>query len=152
REAGGNPYLLRELAQNPVTEPIEKEESGRRASLDRVLRARIEQLPAPAQALLEIVAVAGQPLDQQAAVDAAQVAGQDRSAVALLRASRLLTVRTMPGGAFVDTYHDRIRQAVGHGLLPERRRQHHMSLAVVLEHRPGTDPETLAEHLLAADA
>ena len=152
REAGGNPYFLRELAQSPLATPEHEapQSGGGHPSLERLLNARIEQLPPAAKDLIEVVVLSGRPLDQRDAAAAADAAGQDRAAVALLRALRLLTVSSAGAQILVDTYHDRIRRAVELTLPAERRRERHRALAAVLEARAGTDPETLAEHHLAA--
>jgi hypothetical protein len=151
-EARGNPYFIHELAQSPLAglEDAPGDEGRATPSLERLLHERVEKLPEAAKELIEIVVLSGRPLDGRDAVAAAGITGQDRMAVALLRALRLLTVRSVGSQILVDTYHDRIRHAVGQTMSEEKRRKRHADLATVLEARGGVDPETLAEHHLAA--
>jgi tetratricopeptide (TPR) repeat protein len=50
----------------------------------------------------------------------------------------------------IDTYHDRIREAILFGLNPERRRTHHLTIAHTLEAEGLRDAEVLAVHYRAA--
>ena len=75
RESGGSPYFVYELVEY-LKEGGELGEGGTLSthfSLDSVLGRRIGRLPAEAVSLLEVLAVAGQPLRQAIACKAADL-------------------------------------------------------------------------------
>ena len=148
-EAGGHPLFIVELARHLALAGM----SGPNVSLDDLVAARIDGLEEPARRLLEVVALAGQPLSRQVAVEAAQVEPQDASGhVTSLAALRLLRAARAGGEQALEAYHDRIREAVVVRLDAERRKSHHERLAEALE-RAGTagrDPLVLVRHLEAA--
>ena len=147
REAQGNPYFIRELVQ--YARLTRRNASGgdarARPRLDEALRARVEQLPSDARRLLEIIAVSGLPLSLSVAVQASALADGDQSAIHVLRAHHL--VRTSgTHDMTVETYHDRIREAVVSALTPEILQSHHRQLAGALEASGNADAEALAHH------
>jgi hypothetical protein len=145
QEARGNPFFLTEL--------VREVQSGSgltgQVSVDRLIRTRVGRLPEEARRLLEIVAVSGRPLAETEASRAAGIA-DGRSQATFLQASRLLrgTVVGEEGG--LETYHDRIREAIVNSLAPEKLRNLHWALAVALEESGRSDPEYLAAHFEAA--
>jgi serine/threonine protein kinase len=145
REAGGSPFFLVELSRFTESTGLSSAES-----LDNVIRSRIALLPVGGRELLEMVAVAGRPIVATAANVAAQLHREDVAMLARLRADHLLRTRVRAGRDEVDTYHDRIREAILSGLTPERRRTHHLTIAHTLEAEGLRDPEVLAVHYRAA--
>ena len=83
-----------------------------RVSFGDVMRVRLGHLGPEARRVLELVAVAGQPLSQRVAARAAGLAGEDQ-VMSLLRAGSLVRTSGAPELGRVETYHDRIRAAVG---------------------------------------
>ena len=86
RESGGNPFFIGELARYALEHPewLTGDRSGT-FDLDQVLWARVTRLPAAARSLLELVAIAGQPLRNvywRDASDAAAPRSADLCAVA----------------------------------------------------------------------
>src|SRR5262249_19602833 len=71
---------------------------------------------------------------------------EDLTALAHLRAARLLRGTARAEGSEIETYHDRIRETVQAGLDADTRRRHHAALARVLEASGRDDPEVLAIH------
>ncbi len=146
REAGGNPLFVQELARSMA--------GGRTSdgalTLAGVLATRVGRLPPDARTLLGVVALAGHPLDERLARDAA-----DLNALAFDRALRALLATQLlrPGGAgarsTLEATHDAIRDAALVGLSPETLAALHRSLARVLEVDPHTEPDALALHLRA---
>ena len=139
RESGGSPYFvqeLRETSQYSETAVV---------SLDAVLYARVAALADGAKRLVEIAAVSGRPLPEDAARLAAGLAAEDRRIPAMLRAQRL--IRGAAG--YIETYHDRVREAVVSNLDRATLQRHHLSLATILE-AYGTDSEAIAEHFAGA--
>jgi serine/threonine protein kinase/tetratricopeptide (TPR) repeat protein len=151
REAAGNPFFVRELVQY-VAGGAELPGPGAapEITLEQVLQARIAALPPAARSLLELVAVAGQPLRQGDAGRALDLPAEERDALALLRAARLLRA-TGPGEQdAIDTYHDRVREILVAHLAPAMLQGRHRRLAQVLEASGDVDLEVLAVHFAAA--
>jgi serine/threonine protein kinase len=142
REAAGSPFFIQELARFSEG-TAEREDNA--ASLDDVIRARVGRLPESAQHLLEIVAVAGQPVGAEPAIAAAGIEENAHPLIAALRADNLVRTRIRAGREELVTYHDRVREAVVDRLEPSRRKECHLRLALALE-RFGGDPEILSTH------
>ncbi len=147
REAGGSPFFIVELARYSETTGLATGEYGAGdMALDSVIHSRISQLPVGGRDLLEVVAVAGRPIVATAANLAASLHRDDQAMLARLRADHLLRTRVRNGRDEVDTYHDRIREAILGALPPDRRRAHHLTIATTLESEGARDPEVLAVH------
>ncbi len=152
RESGGSPYFVYELVEY-LKEGGELGEGGTLSthfSLDSVLGRRIGKLPPEAESLLEVLAVAGQPLRQSIACKAADLGAVGFSGLALLRAQHLVRGTGLGSLDEVETYHDRIRETVVNHLDPDRRRELNQRLARELEQAGGADPETLGVHFEGA--
>jgi tetratricopeptide (TPR) repeat protein len=152
RESGGSPYFVYELVEY-LKEGGELGEGGTLSthfSLDSVLGRRIGRLPEQAESLLEVLALAGQPLRQAIACRAAGAGAAGFSALALLRAQHLVRGTGVGSLDEVETYHDRIRETVVNLLGAERRRELNGCLARTLEEAGGADPETLGVHFEGA--
>jgi eukaryotic-like serine/threonine-protein kinase len=143
RDSAGNPLFITELVRAP-------EGATQASSLDRLIGDRVSRLDEPARRLLEVVAIAGQPIELELAKQAAQHQGADYEVMTTLRGGRLARTRTAGGRQEIETYHDRIREAVSAQLAPEVLQGCHARLANALEasHRP--DPEMLATHFHGA--
>jgi tetratricopeptide (TPR) repeat protein len=145
REGQGHPLFLAELARGTT--------GGRddTANLEDLIARRIGALPTSAAALLRTAAVAGRPVPVDQAARAAGLAGVG-SELALLRAERLIRVRHVgdSGHAYVEPYHDRIREAAVVTLPVAEQRWIHESLARALETAGGHELESLVMHWLAA--
>jgi len=151
REAGGSPFFIVELSRFSESTGLMAGEHGPGAgALDNVIRSRISFLPVGGRDLLEIVAVAGRPIVATAANTAANLNRDDQAMLARLRADHLLRTRVRGGRDEVDTYHDRIREAILSGMPVDRRRAHHRTIAETLEAEGTHDAEVLAVHFLGA--
>ncbi|HEX8152138.1 MAG TPA: serine/threonine-protein kinase, partial [Thermoanaerobaculia bacterium] len=86
RESRGIPYFVHEL--------VRFVQSGAKItgslSLEQVLAGRVAALPDAPRRLLETIAVAGQPIRQSDAYNAAGLVGEDRASTAFLRAEHLI--------------------------------------------------------------
>jgi serine/threonine protein kinase/tetratricopeptide (TPR) repeat protein len=142
-EARGSPLFVRELVRYAIAGGARPGE----VSLDQVLLARLDALPAAARGLLEVVAVAGGPVDVRLAAAAAGVQAEARTALATLRGEHL--VLTGDENA-VETYHDRIREVVLGSLGSEGVRERHRQLAFAMEAAGGRDSDALALHFREA--
>jgi serine/threonine protein kinase len=153
REAAGNPFFIDELARFETGGPAGARDpaGGRREiTLGEVIRARVAQLSAEARGLLEVLAVAGQPLEQAVALAAAGLESQGASAVSALRSGHLVRTGGTRERDQIETYHDRIRETIAAALRPDALPDLHRRLAVALEASGRPDPETLAVHLAGA--
>jgi serine/threonine protein kinase len=149
RESGGNPYLITEIArhlQARSTIPEAAAAGSGGVSLQEMVWSRIQRLPAQGRRLLEVVAVAGQPLSQKCACLASSLDVDDQASLALLRSERLLRSSGPRIDDEVEVYHDQIRESLLDRLALETRFRHHRRLAEELEAAGGADPETLAVH------
>jgi serine/threonine protein kinase len=148
RESGGNPFFVGELVQHALAggKPATASAPTETLALEEALWRRIATLPADARRLLEVATVFGGPLRQEDACAAAELEADERPALAVLRAGRLL--RGTGAGAWdeIESYHDRVRETVVAHLAQERRVQLHGRLAQVLEAGGQAEPEVLAGH------
>ena len=126
--------------------------SGRAGSVDlgAIVMERVGRLPVPARRLLEVIALAGQPIPQHCACRAAGLDDDAWPALLALRHERLIRSNGLQFDDPVMTSHDRIRESVVGWIDIAARREHHQKLATVLEEWGRSDMETLASHFLAA--
>jgi len=125
RESRGSPYFIAELVRHVQAGALDLDaadaDPGRRLALDDVLWSRVRRLPDDAREVLEVVALSGRPLrlvDLNGCVDEAV---DGRSALALLRAARLVRGTGRAETDEVEAYHDRVRETVAARLAPEAR-------------------------------
>jgi tetratricopeptide (TPR) repeat protein len=151
RESGGNPFFVAELVQyvQADTSLLDHVPNANEVAFDEVLWSRIERLPEEARRLLEVVAVSGRPLGHAEASRAAELGEGERAAFTLLRSGQLIRT-TGPAEREVETYHDRVREAVAGHIPPFALEGHHRRLGLVLELSGRTDPEVLAVHFEGA--
>ncbi len=151
REGGGSPLLLTELTRYSHERGVVPSGSaaGTGIALHDVIRARFRQLAEAPRRLLEVVAVAGRPIDLGVAGVAAEIRSGLGATVERLHASRLIRRAVSDEHDEVETYHDRIREAVVETLGREHLRSHHRRLAEALEAAGQADAETLAAHFAA---
>ncbi|MBI3694136.1 MAG: protein kinase [Acidobacteria bacterium] len=153
RESGGSPFFVDELVRYTQTvrgsERDEEPQEGE-IKLEEVIQARVSRLPEAARRFLEVVAVAGQPLEMEVAKKAAALDAEEHPTVGLLRAGHLVRTRGTPELEEIETYHDRIRETVVARLSSEILKSHHHRLASALEASAHADPEMLAGHFQGA--
>ncbi len=142
RDAGGNTMFLAELARSAGT-------VGGAPTLGELLRDRIARLPADARALLTACAVAARPTALDVAARAAGLTDSS-SALAVLRAERLLRAQPTADRDRVEPFHDRIRVAVVEDLGTGELRAVHRDLAAAYQYGAPGEPEPLVDHLLGA--
>lgn len=146
-EGQGSPFFISVLATAQQDGPVETMSILR---LEDVLAQRIQALPASCRQLLEIVAVAGQPIRETAALQASECS-TPQSVLIPLWTQGLLRQLNRAGRDCLETYHDKIRETIFKGLTADRLRECHAKLAKFLEEDGTCDPETLARHFRGAD-
>jgi hypothetical protein len=155
RESGGNPFFVYELVEHLQDDPSATGANATatdvRLTLTDVLWKRILRLPAEQRRLLEVMAVAGRPLREVDACQAADWPAVDLSALAQLRSVRLVRSTGTAEQQALEIYHDRIRETIVVHLTAEVLGSAHRRLAVVLEAAGQYDPEALAIHFQGAN-
>lgn len=145
RESAGNPWLI-ELASSLIDE-AHSEALNEDLILNEAFRRRIAHLPEAPRILLEVICVAGRPLFQTDAFEAAGLGTNGQDSLEQLRSAGSRLIRTTgPNRDKLDTYHDRVRETVLRHLTPECRQDYHRRIACVLESSSLADPEALATH------
>ena len=109
---------------------------------------RIKQLPPGARDVLNVLAVARRPVNEDVALNAAGLSATAVELIAALRNAQL--VRSSGTGYGVEIYHDRIAEMLVSLLADDERKQIHRRLAQTIEARGLDDPEGLYEHYLGA--
>jgi hypothetical protein len=159
QEAGGNPFFVVELVHHLRTlvlpgGEIESVLDGNVFRLESMILDRVANLPAAARRLLQVVALAGDPLPQRALATAAGVVlgseEWERGVSALVEES-LVRRRGRQGPDVVECYHDRIRETVV-GSLDEATSHHlHVQLAQAVEQWDRERTDMLARYWLSAE-
>ncbi|MBI4816523.1 MAG: protein kinase [Deltaproteobacteria bacterium] len=145
-EAAGSPFFVDVLARYARKESV-TQGSDPEIRLDAIFERRLAKLAEPARRLLEVVAVAGRPIERDVAAWAAELSARDESGVLeALRAAHLVRTAQTSGSEILETYHDRIRAAVNRGLGKEKLAERHRDLARALEARRRDDHEALFFH------
>jgi hypothetical protein len=146
KESGGSPFFARELAL------VAQRGSVPGLSLNDAVSAHVAALGDGARRVLQVLALAGQPLPASVVLSAAGMPEGHRE-VDVLRAERLLRVST-PGEREreLECYHDKIREGVSAAMSPLRVRELAAGLAGALSNAAGTDPELLTRCLEEAGA
>ena len=142
-EAEGSPLFAQELSRHALSHGGGPDLPAQALRLEDVVRERLGLLCAEERRLLEIVSIAGHPVQEQAAALAAPF---ERRALARLRALHLVSRRSADPEGTLEPYHDRVRVAVLGGISADGARAHHLALGQALEALPEADPEILAEH------
>lgn len=157
REAQGSPLFVIELVRYRDDRAATGAGSAtsRQVSLDYVLGARVASLSPPAQKLLQVIAVAGRPVAQALAVQAADLQREARAVLLRLRSAHFVRTAGDDERDRVETFHNRVRELVIRGLAPEALRAIHAAWARALTEdaaRHGTDEDVdgLAFHWLGA--
>ncbi len=155
RESGGNPFLVEELVGSvgSRTRGQSAQDAAQEIAaitLDQMVIGRLEALPDDVRRLLEVIAISGRPLRLSVAGEASGVRQTADEAIALLRARRFVRAGLRDGHEVIEVIQSRIRETIVDQLSAATVREHHASLAHVLEATPDADVEALAAHLLGA--
>jgi eukaryotic-like serine/threonine-protein kinase len=148
QESRGVPFfvdaLIEHFWQGDVRKPL-----ARGVGLSSILFESVDDLPLGARRLLEIVALAGKPINCGVAHEASSLRGGDGEQVEeILRGRKLL--RRGTGGTRLEVYHERIGEAVVASLKADELPNLHHRLALALSADGEAEPEDLAIHFRAA--
>ena len=158
-EARGSAFFVQELAEHTRTglewqSEVSREGSATAAAvdLDEVLWHRVQQLPEQARQLLEIIAIAGQPVQFRDLANTSSFEAIPQHTLNLLRSTRLIRSTGSRLTDEIETFHDRVRESVSRHLSRTAKRDYHSQLAEAFEANGQTAPETIASHLHAAES
>ena len=158
-EAQGSAFFVQELAEHARTGlewQSEVSRDGRSViaavDLDEVLWHRVQQLPEQARQLLEIIAIAGQPVQFRDLAHTRTWDAVPQHTVNLLRSTRLIRSTGNRLTDEIETFHDRVRESVARHLSRPAKRDYHSQLAEAFEANGETPPETIASHLHSAES
>jgi hypothetical protein len=144
REAGGNPFFIGELVQYLQTSDRNRLGGVR---LDQVIAHRIAQLSPTGRKLLQLVALAGEPISRRALSSALGCSPKEIADEAgVLRTLRFIRAAGALSEERVEPYHDRIRDAALASLDDDTRRAWHRALALAYEEHAALSEEQLARH------
>ncbi|MEO8706148.1 MAG: AAA family ATPase [Kofleriaceae bacterium] len=148
REAAGHPLFLAELAHHQASHGGELN-----PRLDEALWQRTMALEPDSRRLLQLVAVAGTPIDQRTIADAAGLSPTRCAPLfAALRGERFVKTSINATGANVEPYHDRVRESIVTRLEREvfTTTSSHLAHAMLRAGMGETAPELVVRHLFAA--
>ena len=146
RESDGSPFLASEYARG-VRDGIAGEDT---LALERVLDRRLAMLPAGSRRVVEVLAVAGQPLPADVAAEIAEIAGVDSELFVPLRELRFIRSRFTGYIEEIELYHEFVRRATLETMDLATRRQLHLRIADTLMRHRIADSVTIAGHRAAA--
>lgn len=144
-ETRGHPMFIVELMRHSSAERGSLE-----VQLDDAIVQRAASVGDDARRVLELISLAAIPItEDQLSIAVVGEPGRVMREVALLRAARLARTAAGTTARGLETYHDRIREAVVSRLDARTARAHHERLAIALE-TTGADPAFLIAHFQAA--
>lgn len=146
RESGGNPFFLAELVRHTQRLGLGEAET----SLEGYLRSRLDHLDAEARDLLNLLALAGEPLDWEILVRASGLGEGTAAVLARLRRQQLVRAQGERARLQLEPTHDRVRRAAEDLLEEAQRAPVHLRLAEALLQQGSAEPMALARHLKAA--
>ena len=145
REAGGSPFVLAQLARYAGVSIARTKQPP---TFGDMFATRLAALSAEARRFLETLAICGRPMAADVICDACGIARERQSLVATLRAARF--IRSSGSSERIETYHDRIRDALAASIAPDAIRRIHGRMLEVLLKRRSNDGEALFEHYRGA--
>ena len=146
-ESRGDPFLIDQLSRYALETAADGDGA---VTIRQVIERRLANLTPDVHRLLEIVAVAGQPIPLSVVRRAAGVDIDDHPTLANLVVDRLARLRETRGPREIELYHDRIRETIVAAMSSETRRERHLALAMALQAEGGFDPAILARQFQEA--
>jgi predicted ATPase len=155
-KADGNPFFLEELARTVVEQGADAPSSTVPDTVQAVLLARIDRLPAPAKRLLQTAAVIGKDVSLPLLQAVTEVSEEAlRQELSHLQAAEFLYETYTPTAPAYTFKHILTQEVASQSLVRRARQQYHERIAEVLEERfpeiVEMQPELLAQHYTEAD-
>jgi eukaryotic-like serine/threonine-protein kinase len=159
REASGHPFFAIEFVHHlcNIAKPhgtLDVADDGLTLRLDGMILERVGNLPDESQRMLRVIAVAGDALPQRVLASAAEVAFGSEAwerGMSALTDELLIRRRGRQATDVVETYHDRIRDAVVASLDHEALHHVHVQLAKAVEQWERERTDMLARYWMAAE-
>jgi tetratricopeptide (TPR) repeat protein len=152
RSAAGSPFFLGELGRYLSTHPRPTTSDAvphGHVGIDEILHVRTRDLPPSSRTVLEILAVAGAPLEQQTTLVAARIDATERGLLTNLE--RLSILRTTDvESRRIEFYHDKLREEVLRQLDQDARVRHHRAIAEALVSSAAPNPLMALDHFDAS--
>ena len=142
RESEGSPFLIDQFSRHWQLETARPES----ATISQIVGEQLSALPLHIRQLLEVIAVAGQPIACGAANAAVGLPRDSHAELAHLVVERCVRIRDTRGPRQVELYHDRVRDGVVASMPADRRQARHLALAHALEREDPTEPPLIATH------
>ncbi|MCU1278798.1 MAG: hypothetical protein JWM53_2344, partial [bacterium] len=150
KEADGNPFFIRQLAETRPT--IGGETDASPVQFAELLVAKLGALSPAARRVIEVVALAARPLSEQVAMHAAMVEGADaRAVLQSAQQSRLIAGTGGANDVLFESVHDRIREEVTCLISRDTSRSHHVNIANAMIAAGQREPERLLPHLVGGE-
>jgi eukaryotic-like serine/threonine-protein kinase len=149
-QSAGLPFFVVELAAYRRPRVGENEAGSGETPVANILNERFRSLSTPQRAVLELVSVAGAPIAEATLTRViAREAASGREIYQLLN-QRMLRKTDANGKSAIETYHDRIREAILDSLDATTRRLRHREIAEEMAHAVDLDHPRLVEHFIGA--
>jgi len=149
RETQGHPLYISELVRYAATRgPRSESQAEQPIRLDEAILARIAELPIEARAIMDVLAIAGEPLPVDVVRDAVDVEpALVQKHAAMLRVAHLVRTANVDGA--LEPYHDRVSEAVLASMNDKERIAWHKRIVYAIEASPlaRVRPELLLRHL-----
>lgn len=153
-ESRGSPFFVGELVRHLAQHDAESgsEASSTPPAVADVTRVRLDRIASDARMLVELVAVAGGPVEASVVLDLIGLGSGGWPLVYRMCNQSLLREGEARGQRpeTLETYHDRVRETLLTALSPDGLRSRHRQLADALRVQPATDPERLMRHFVGA--
>lgn len=148
--AAGSPFLLGEYGRYVAAlGSAVNGANAQRTSIDDLLHRRLRDLPHDSQRLLQLLAVAGAPLEQHTALAAAGLARDSaRGLVRSLERRSILRTKDVKHHR-LEFYHDKLRESVLGSLSQDTLIEHHKALGHALMRATEPNPLAAIEHFEA---
>ncbi|MFO0554100.1 MAG: AAA family ATPase [Polyangiaceae bacterium] len=132
-EARGVPFFIEELAHYLVQKGADYR--AEEISLEGAILARVAALPPDQRALVEVAAVAANPLPQSICFEAARLEQGSLMPLLVLRSASLVRWLGASADNVVSIYHDRIRESVVGAMSELEQKERHLAIGRALAKR-----------------
>ena len=150
QESHGNPFLAQQLTAIAEAKLARHDTSLDGLSMEALVQRASSFVGDSARAILNVLAIAGRPLQVQLALSTSGVISAGRAHIHTLRSLRLIRTREASGERLLEVYHDRVRETVQASLSAEESQRIHAALLQELQAQGRDDHDWL--HTLAVGA